>query len=81
MINVFLSMVSPASLGLVRSGGALVASRNYLTELGLALYRVRDGFVQGGVLILEIEKLTAEVCALIIGGTQHALPTPAIYEL
>jgi hypothetical protein len=55
--------------------------RNYLAELGLAPYRVRYGFAQGGVLIFEIEKLTAEVCALIIGGIQHALPTPAIYEL
>jgi hypothetical protein len=81
MINVFLSMVPLASLGLVLSSGALIALRNYLAELGLAPYRVRYGFAQGGVLIFEIEKLTAEVCALIIGGIQHALPTPAIYEL
>ena len=32
----------------------------------LAVYRVRDGFAQGGVLIFEIEKLTEEVCALSI---------------
>jgi flavin-dependent dehydrogenase len=32
----------------------------------LAVYRVLDGFAQGGMLIFEIEKLTAEVCALSI---------------
>ena len=32
----------------------------------LAVYRVRDGFARGGVLIFEIEKLNEEVCALSI---------------
>jgi flavin-dependent dehydrogenase len=32
----------------------------------LAVYRVRDGFAKGGVLIFEIEKLNEEVCALSI---------------
>jgi hypothetical protein len=32
----------------------------------LAVYRVKDGFARGGVLIFEIEKLSEEVCALSI---------------
>lgn len=32
----------------------------------LAVYRVRDGFARGGVLIFEIEELNGEVCALSI---------------
>jgi hypothetical protein len=32
----------------------------------LAVYRVSDGFAQGGMLIFEIEKLSEEVCALSI---------------
>lgn len=32
----------------------------------LAVYRVRDGFARGGVLIFEIEKLSPQICALSI---------------
>jgi len=32
----------------------------------LTVYRVRDGFAKGGVLIFEIEELNAEICALSI---------------
>jgi flavin-dependent dehydrogenase len=32
----------------------------------LAVYRVRDGFARGGMLLFEIEKLSDEVCALSI---------------
>jgi flavin-dependent dehydrogenase len=32
----------------------------------LAVYRVKDGFARGGVLIFEIDKLSEEVCALSI---------------
>jgi hypothetical protein len=32
----------------------------------LAVYRVRDGFARGGVLIFEIEELAGELCALSI---------------
>jgi flavin-dependent dehydrogenase len=79
--QVFRSMLRPATLGAVLTGGALVTLRSYLTELAFGLRWEGFGRFTTGVSLERLEEKSKEFSRLIAQADIHMPPHPEFQRM